>query len=74
MSSDSLEKIQQASNKLTTASHTLAQKLYEEAAKKTQGAQGGAKTQSRGKDEGVVDADYEVVDEEGKGKNPSGGG
>ena len=77
LGSDSLEKIQQATNKLTTASHTLAQKLYEEAAKKTQGAQQGGETgraKGKGKDEGVVDADYEVVDEEGKDKTPKSAG
>ncbi len=68
---DSLEKIQQATNKLTTASHTLAQKLYEEAAKKTQESSksGGAQQPKGAGGEGVVDADYEVVDEEGKDKD-----
>lgn len=56
---------------LMQASHTLAQKMYEEASK-AKGAQGekgspeGAQTQSGGSEEKVVDADYEVVDEDKK--------
>ncbi len=73
LSSDSLEVLKEATTKLTNASHTIAQKVYEEAAKKTQGGKpetGDAKKDS--KDEGVVDADYEVVDEDGKEKGPKG--
>lgn len=75
---DSKEKIDSAFQKLSTASHTLAQKMYEEAAKKSQAAGGasgsnvgkptGSQTQETGKDETVVDADYEVVDDEGDPK------
>lgn len=68
---ESAEKIKEATQKLTTASHTLAQKIYEEASKKAQagkpGAEGGAKPSA--KEEGVVDADYEVVDEDNKPKD-----
>jgi molecular chaperone DnaK len=70
VTSESKEELEKASQKLGTASHTIAQKMYEEAAKKagnkgpaTPGAEGASK-----KDEGVVDADYEVVDEEEKKK------
>lgn len=79
VSSDSKEKIDAACQKLSTASHTLAQKMYEEAARRTRGGDtqsqksapkdtgksaGGAE-----KGETVVDADYEVVDDdEGKKK------
>jgi molecular chaperone DnaK len=70
LTSDSAEKLKEAATKLTTASHTIAQKVYEEAAKKAQpqGQGQSAGPQGEKKDEGVVDADYEVVDEEGKDK------
>jgi molecular chaperone DnaK len=77
LSSDSKEKMDAAYQKLSTASHTLAQKMYEEAAKKAQagggktagpgaGAPGGGPEKQRGGDKGetVVDADYEVVDDD----------
>lgn len=64
--SDSKEKIDEVKNKLTTASHTLAQKMYEDAAKQQgQGAPAGAATGTQPESD-VVDADYEVVDEESK--------
>lgn len=69
LQADSIEKLQQAMQKLTGASHTIAQKIYEEAAKKTQAsaqASGGATGKGGGKSDDVVDADYEVVDEEKK--------
>ncbi len=67
LKSESAEELQQAMQKLTTASHTIAQKVYEEAAKK---AQGDKQPQSEAKPEkdDTVDADYEVVDEEEKDK------
>ena len=72
LSSDSVEMLKAAMTKLTNASHTIAQKVYEEAAKKAQGSPQGAggdkPAGKRSKEEGVVDADYEVVDEEGKEK------
>jgi len=75
LSTDSKEKIDAAYQKLSTASHTLAQKMYEEAARKTQGARGGqagAQQEAQGPKPGnpkedsetVVDADYEVVDDD----------
>lgn len=77
LKADSKEAIDQATTKLTTASHTLAQKIYEEASKKKAGQSGGeAQAQGQGSGGGkedVVDADYEVVDEDekNKGKNKS---
>ena len=77
LSSDSKPTIDSAYQKLSTASHTLAQKMYEEAARKTQGAQaqstGGSSESAQsgpasGKEETVVDADYEVVDDDEKKK------
>ncbi|MBI3306234.1 MAG: molecular chaperone DnaK [Candidatus Omnitrophica bacterium] len=69
---DVVEKIQQAMQKLSAASHTIAQKVYEEAAKKAAPSGASAETAGKtGKPEDVVDADYEVVDEEGKDKNKS---
>lgn len=66
--SDSAEKLKAAAEKLTTASHTIAQKMYEEAAKNAPGGAPGADAgpQEKPKDEDVVDADYEVVDDEAK--------
>ena len=68
LTSESKDELEKAGQKLATASHTIAQKMYEEAAKKTgkQGADPGPETGK--KDDGVVDADYEVVDEEEKKK------
>ena len=76
LGSDSKEKLDAAYQKLSTASHTLAQKMYEEAARKAQGAkapQGQKPPEGRAKGsppsgsergETVVDADYEVVDDD----------
>ena len=58
---DDLTKIQAATEKLTEASSTLAQKLY---AEQQAGAQGGAQQaggNSKTADDGVVDADFEEV-------------
>ncbi len=70
LTSDSTEALQQATQKLTTASHTIAQKVYEEAAKKAQasGAAGKQPSGEKSAKDDVVDADYEVVDDEGKDK------
>lgn len=71
LSSDSKEKIEAMCTKLSTASHTLAQKIYEEAAKKHNPGKSGPDSSAKpgaAKDDSVVDADYEVVDEEGKEK------
>lgn len=71
LTSDSVEPLKTAMTNLTNASHTIAQKVYEEAAKKAQSQQGGQQgpnPQQGSKKDDVVDADYEVVDEEGKKK------
>ncbi len=68
LKSESKDELDKAGQKLATASHTIAQKMYEEAAKKA-GNKGGATPGAEGKkDDGVVDADYEVVDDEEKKK------
>lgn len=61
------ESIKQATDKLTSASHAIAQKMYEAAAKEkgSETAQEQPKEGNKGGHEGsadVVDADYEVVD------------
>lgn len=55
-----VEAIKKKTEELTTEFHTLSQKLYEQAAQ--QGAQGAQ--EQGGKDDNVVDADYEVVDDD----------
>lgn len=71
LSKDDAELLKKAAEKLATASHGMAQRMYEEAAKK-QGAQGTsqqphAEPQSGGGEKGdVVDADFEVVDDDEK--------
>ena len=68
LTSESKDELEKAAQKLGTASHTIAQKMYEEAAKKA-GNKGSAAPGAEGKkDDGVVDADYEVVDDEEKKK------
>ncbi|MBU1862583.1 MAG: molecular chaperone DnaK [Candidatus Omnitrophica bacterium] len=79
LKSDNLEEMNKGVEKITQASHSLAQKMYEEATKNRaqQGAPGGqgqpneAQNQSAQKDkkEDVVDADYEVMDEDKDKKN-----
>ncbi|MBI3999990.1 MAG: molecular chaperone DnaK [Candidatus Omnitrophica bacterium] len=71
LKSDQVEILKQATEKLTTASHAIAQKMYEaaakqkagESAKSTSEPSGGSK-KSEGEKTNVVDADYEVVDGE----------
>lgn len=66
--------MQSAFEKLSTASHTIAQKMYEEAAKKQKtqdakpnaGETSGTSDSSTGEKDNVVDADYEVIDEDEK--------
>jgi len=69
-----VDKIKQSTEALTQASHKLAEILYKQSADQEQQAKG-AKGQSDGdgqkkksKDEDIVDADYEVVDEDKKKK------
>ena len=78
LKSDNAETMKGAVEKLSTASHAIAQKMYEEAAKKQSSQKGGAKAESESKSESdsskssakdtVVDADYEVVDDDKKDK------
>jgi molecular chaperone DnaK len=70
LKSESKDELDKAAQKLSTASHTIAQKMYEEAAKKAgpKGAAPGGEQPQGGKKEDVVDADYEVVDEDEKNK------
>ncbi|HPS37152.1 MAG TPA: molecular chaperone DnaK [Candidatus Omnitrophota bacterium] len=69
LTSESKEELDAAAQKLGTASHTIAQKMYEEAAKKAGNKSGAQSEAGPGKkDDGVVDADYEVVDDEEKKK------
>ncbi len=76
LKSDNIDEMNKAVESITQASHTLAQKMYEEAAKSkgSQGSPGGQgqqqsgdKTQSDKKDD-VVDADYEVMDDDKENK------
>ena len=69
LKSDQAESIRQETEKLTTASHAIAQKMYEAAAKQKQGSGGAKAGESKtSPEEGskehsdVVDADFEVVD------------
>jgi molecular chaperone DnaK len=60
---DNVEEINKATEDLTSAFHVLSQKMYEQAQQANpQGAEG-QEGQSQ-KDDNVVDADYEVVDED----------
>jgi len=73
LKSDKTEELNKAFEKLTQASHTLGQKMYEDAAKKAQAekgagaAGGGPEKKEKGKED-VVDAEFEVVDEDDKKK------
>ena len=70
LKSDQVDTLKQATEKLTSVSHGLAQKMYEAAAKqKTASSSGGQPTEpadegkkTEGGKSNVVDADYEVVD------------
>ena len=59
-------KIQEAAAKLSAASHSFAQKIYQNASQAKGGGTPGQEAPKGDKGEGVMDADYEVVDEEGK--------
>lgn len=66
LKADNVEALKQATEKLTTASHALAQKMYESAAKEKAAPSGkpgpNADGGSSADKSNVVDADYEVVD------------
>ncbi|WP_339281322.1 molecular chaperone DnaK [Paenibacillus sp. FSL H8-0282] len=62
---DNLEEINAATEALTEIVQQLSMKLYEQAAQAEQGAEGGAgAAEGAPKKDNVVDADYEVVDED----------
>jgi molecular chaperone DnaK len=69
-----IERIKKASENLMQSSHKLAQIIYAQAQQQAKQQAAGGQTTSSGSsgekqsDEKVVDADYEVVDEEEKGK------
>ncbi len=63
--------IKKSMEDLTKASHKLAEEVYKQAASKTKagGAQGGEKSSKKdGKEEDIVDADYEVKDDKDQKK------
>ncbi len=65
--SDDLEQIKKATEELTEIVQQLSVKLYEQAAQAQQGAEGAQGGQEgAAKKDNVVDADYEVVDEDKK--------
>ncbi|RCX22745.1 molecular chaperone DnaK [Fontibacillus phaseoli] len=66
LESDDLENIKSASEKLTEIVQQLSVKLYEQAAQAQQQAEGAQGASSAGGKDNVVDAEYEVVDEDKK--------
>lgn len=65
LETDNLEEINTATEALTEIVQQLSVKLYEQAAQAEQGAEAGAgATEGATKKDNVVDADYEVVDED----------
>ncbi|MDN4599842.1 molecular chaperone DnaK [Paenibacillus sp. F6_3S_P_1C] len=66
LASDNLEDIKAATEELTEIVQQLSVKLYEQAQAQEQGAQGAEEQQGSAKRDNVVDADYEVVDEDKK--------
>ncbi|MCT4605288.1 MAG: molecular chaperone DnaK [Marinisporobacter sp.] len=63
LESDNAEEITKATEELTTAFHALSQKMYQEAAQQNPGAAEGQNPENN-QDDNVVDADYEVVDDD----------
>ncbi|MEC0127849.1 molecular chaperone DnaK [Paenibacillus pabuli] len=66
LASDNLEDIKAATDELTEIVQQLSVKLYEQAQAQEQAAQGAEEQQGSAKRDNVVDADYEVVDEDKK--------
>lgn len=65
LETDNIEEINAATEALTEIVQQLSMKLYEQAAQAEQGAEGGAgAAEGAAKKDNVVDADYEVVDED----------
>lgn len=62
---DDIEDIKKKNEELTNEFHTISQKMYEQAAQQ-QASQGDANAQGSNNDDDVVDADYEVVDDDNK--------
>ncbi|MDF2837707.1 MAG: chaperone protein DnaK, partial [Paenibacillus sp.] len=68
LATEDLEQIKAATDELTEVVQALSVKLYEQAAQGAEGEQGGPEGEAggaRGKDN-VVDADYEVVNDDKK--------
>lgn len=66
LASDNLEEIKAATEELTEIVQQLSVKLYEQAQADAQATQGAEEQQGSAKRDNVVDADYEVVDEDKK--------
>lgn len=66
LKSDNIDDIKKASEELTEVVQQLSVKLYEQAAQAGQATEAGAEADSAAKKDNVVDADYEVVDEDKK--------
>ncbi|KQY87385.1 Fe-S protein assembly chaperone HscA [Paenibacillus sp. Root52] len=66
VATDNLEDIKAATEELTEIVQQLSVKLYEQAQAQEQAAQGAEEQQGSAKRDNVVDADYEVVDEDKK--------
>lgn len=64
LESDNLDEINAATAELTEIVQQLSVKLYEQAAQAQQGAEGAADAGAGANKDNVVDADYEVVDDE----------
>ncbi|AKG35780.1 molecular chaperone DnaK [Paenibacillus durus] len=64
LETDNLEEIKAATDTLNEVVQQLSVKLYEQAAQAQQGAEGAADAGEGAKRDNVVDADYEVVDDE----------
>ena len=60
---DNTEEINKATEELTNAFHVLAQKMYQDAGAQAGEANPGEQAEEP-KDDNVVDADYEVVDDD----------
>ncbi len=73
LSGGNIDSIKSAKDELTTVSHKLAEELYKQAQSGQQSSAGQSQTgeskpksDSGGKGDGAVDADFEVVDDDGK--------
>ncbi|MBW4827325.1 MAG: molecular chaperone DnaK [Clostridiaceae bacterium] len=63
---DDTEDIKKKTEELTNEFHAISQKMYEQAAQQQQAQQGADGSQGSNDDDDVVDADYEVVDDDDK--------